>query len=399
LATSADVSGTPSGWDAEAHALWKADKRAEAIQRLLIPINATPEKPPKPLLAQFGYYLFLLPDYAASAEVLGRAHSLYPDDMQIHLNFATAQSRGKNHLGAIDTAKAYIARGGRDPNIFDMLAHSHYRVGQFAEAKKAGEEALAIKDEDATAQSGVALAPIPTDAEAKPKIIAFSLWGSNPRYLRGALHNILAARQVYPGWTCRFYVDASVDRAFLDAVRGLGGEVLENRILGMPQRLSRRFAVADDPNVGRFMVRDCDSVVNPREAIAVEGWIASGKPFHVMRDWWTHTDPMLAGMWGGIAGVLPSMDGLLGAYKPKHIETPNWDQWFLRDCVWPLVRDHALIQDRLFASRNAIPFPGDLPPGNYHVGQDEFAVRRAEQRRFLTDWIGKLPILKMPDDS
>jgi len=280
-----------------------------------------------------------------------------------------------------------------------MLAHSHYRVGQFDDAKKAGEEALAIKDEQATAPPGLALAPIPPDADAKPGVIAFSLWGSNPRYLRGALHNVIAARQIYPGWTCRFYVDASVDRDFLAAVKELGGDIHEHRIFGMAQRLSRRFAVADDPDVGRFMVRDCDSVVNEREAVAVQDWIASGKPFHIMRDWWTHTDPMLAGMWGGTAGVLPAMRGLLGAYTPKHIETPNWDQWFLRDSVWALVRDHALIHDRYFASRNAIPFPGERPVGNYHVGQDEFAVRRAEQRAFLADWIEKLPILKMPDDS
>ena len=379
--------------------MWKADKRGEAIQRLLIPINEAAKQPPKALLAQFGYYLFLLPDYQAAAGVLARALSLYPDDMQVHLNLATAQSRAKDHVAAIATAKSYIAKGGRDPNIFDMLAHSQYRVGQFTEAKKAGEEALAIKDAGASAPAGMTLAPVPADAESKLKVIAFSLWGSNPRYLRGALHNVIAAREIYPGWTCRFYIDSSVDARFQSALRQLGAEVIEHRIFGMPQRLSRRFAVADDSNVGRFLVRDCDSVVNEREAVAVEGWIASGKPFHVMRDWWTHTDPMLAGMWGGTAGVLPSMRGLLGAYKPKHVETPNWDQWFLRDSVWALVRDHAVVHDRYFASRNAVPFPGGIPQGNYHVGQDEFAVRRAEQRASLADWIAKLPILKMPDDS
>src|SRR5205085_11478411 len=132
------MAGTPNAWDEQAHALWKADKRPEAIQRLLIPLNETPEKPPKGLLAQFAYYLFLLPDYQAAAGVLARALSLYPDDMQIHLNLATAQSRAKDHVAAIATADSYIAGGGDDPNIFDMLAHSHYRVGRFDEAKAAG---------------------------------------------------------------------------------------------------------------------------------------------------------------------------------------------------------------------------------------------------------------------
>ena len=33
--------------------------------------------------------------------------------------------------------------------------------------------------------------------------------------------------------------------------------------------LCRRFLVSDDPDVGCFMVRDCDSVIGEREASAV----------------------------------------------------------------------------------------------------------------------------------
>ena len=393
------MSRAPKGWDAEAQELWIANKRAEAIQRVLIPINRESQKPPKALLAQFAYYLFLLPDYAAAADILGRAHELYPEDMEIQLNLATAQSRAKDYAAAIATGEAYVARGGNDPNVFDMLANANYRLGRFAEAKAAGERALDIKDNAATVPEGAGLNPMPANAERKRNVIAFSLWGSNPRYLRGALHNVLAARNVYPGWTCRFYVDSSVDAGFVAALRQDGAEILEHRIFGMPQRLSRRFIVADDPEVGRFLVRDCDSVVNQREARAVGDWIASGRAFHVMRDWWTHTDPMLAGMWGGVAGVLPPMKSLLSTYKSKHLETPNWDQWFLRDQVWALIRDEALIQDRCFASRHAVPFPGETPPGSTHVGQDEFAVRRGEQRAILAKWIDRIPILRMADDS
>jgi hypothetical protein len=393
------MSGAPKGWDVQAHDLWKEGMRAEAVQRVLVPINETPEAPPKPLLTQFAYYLFLLPDYAAAAGVLGRAHALYPDDLEVHGNLATAQSRAKDHKAAIATAESYIARGGNNPNIYDMLANSQYRAGNMAAAKSAGERALAIKDNNTSVPPGRALRAIPPDFESKARVIAFSLWGSNPRYLRGSLHNVIAAKEIYPGWTCRFYVDASVDAGFREVLASLGADVCEQPVDGMQQRLSRRFAVANDPAVGRFLVRDCDSVVNAREAKAVDDWIASGKSFHIMRDWWTHTDPVLAGMWGGIAGVLPSVGNLLASYKSKHLETPNWDQWFLRDCVWPLIRDHALIHDRYFASRNAVPFPGDMPPGNTHVGQDEFAARRGLQKTFLGTWIEKLPVLRMPDGS
>ena len=123
------------------------------------------------------------------------------------------------------------------------------------------------------------------------------------------------------------------------------------------QKLCWRFQVANDPGVGRFLVRDCDSVVNQREVAAVQQWLASESWFHVMRDWWTHTDPILAGMWGGVAGVLPDLAALLSAYKPPAKETANVDQWFLRDLLWGSIRPLALVHDRCFRSEGSVPWP------------------------------------------
>jgi hypothetical protein len=160
-------------------------------------------------------------------------------------------------------------------------------------------------------------------------------------------------------------------------------------------RLTRRFHVADDPEVARYLVRDCDSLVNAREAAAVSVWLESGKPFHVMRDWWTHTDPILAGMWGGVGGVLPPIAPLIESYRSKEIETPNWDQWFLRDRIWPSIRSSALVHDRLFASQGSLPFPGTQPFGNLHVGQNEFAVRKREQAADLARFKNSVPSLDL----
>jgi len=38
------------------------------------------------------------------------------------------------------------------------------------------------------------------------KIVAFSLWGENPKYLDGAIENMLLMPSIYPGWTARFYI-------------------------------------------------------------------------------------------------------------------------------------------------------------------------------------------------
>jgi len=44
------------------------------------------------------------------------------------------------------------------------------------------------------------------------KIISFSLWGKKPFYTQGAIENVKLQPKIYPGWTCRFYVDESVPK-------------------------------------------------------------------------------------------------------------------------------------------------------------------------------------------
>jgi hypothetical protein len=105
-----------------------------------------------------------------------------------------------------------------------------------------------------------------------------------------------------------------------------------------------------------------------------------------MRDWWTHSELMLAGMWGGVAGILPPLVDMLERYQPLAVETPNIDQWFLRDCVWAYVRQSCLVHDRFFTPPGASSWPVPAPQGNIHVGQDEFTARRREQAERLVSW-------------
>ena len=160
-------------------------------------------------------------------------------------------------------------------------------------------------------------------------------------------------------------------------------------------KLTWRFQVANDSKVSRFLVRDCDSVVNLRESHAVDAWIKSDRYFHVMRDWWTHTDPVLAGMWGGVAGVLPPLEPLLKSYVTKARETPNIDQWFLRDCLWDAIRQSALVHDRCYGdSDGSCSWPDPDPEGTFHVGQNEAVTHREQQVRWLSPWIDASPWLR-----
>ena len=42
------------------------------------------------------------------------------------------------------------------------------------------------------------------------KIISFCLWGDDPKYCVGAVRNAELAQDIYPDWTCRFYLGACV---------------------------------------------------------------------------------------------------------------------------------------------------------------------------------------------
>ena len=370
----------PKGWDREANEHWQAGRRQAAIEGLFRLLNGPADS--AELALQIGYYLFLENAYGPARNILEQAADRHRDHRELLLNLAVLQSRTGAHAPARASLERYLELEGDDPAAYDGLCAACHKLGDDEAARAWGEKAIESK-------SRIATEAVPPLKLNEPRtsgrdIIAFSLWGQHPRYLRGALHNAVRAGFVYPGFKCRFYVDRSVPPDLLSALEGTGSElVIEEGQPSDRHRLTRRFLVADDPEVFRYLVRDCDSLVNAREAAAVSAWLDSGKPFHVMRDWWTHTDPILAGMWGGLGGVLPMLGPMIQAYRPRTIETANWDQWFLRDRIWPSIQTSTLVHDRIFVTAGSQPFPGITPQGNLHVGQNEFAVRKEDQAREL----------------
>ena len=264
-----------------------------------------------------------------------------------------------------------------DIPIRNALVITHYQAGNEAETLKHAAVALEMKDALATKRFaemdlGVALSPRdsvfdPTDRTKN--VIAFSLWGDDPVYTHGAIVNAQLAPNVYPGWRCRFYSDNSVPSPIVAELRRLGAEVhiVRDRKL-LELKPLWRFLVSDDEAVERFICRDADSRLNTQEAVAVNDWIRTGQPFHVMRDHPYHMEVMLAGMWGGVARVLPNIREL--AEVALSYSRNKWnDQEFLRDVLWPLVRDHAKVHDSVFRFRGAGDFPDACRlPGKVHVG-------------------------------
>lgn len=287
------------------------------------------------------------------------------------------------NAGAPDAAIAPLRRALElrdDPAVRNVLVTCLWRLGRLGEARVEGWRNLDLKDRlaaqalAASPFAGARLSPGGRGFDpAKPRanIIAFSLWGDRPEYITGAIVNAQIAPHLYVGWTARFYCDTSVPADARAALAQYGAQVV---LMDRPEhqriRPMWRFLASDDPDVNVFVCRDADSRLNARELLAVTDWLRSGRRFHVMRDHIYHMELILAGMWGGMAGVLPRMADWL-AQGAAYFDNRWGDQAFLADLVWPLIRGETCVHDAEYRFPDGIArdFPAgyDLP-GLIHVG-------------------------------
>lgn len=365
---------------ATAHRRMKAGEYADAAALALTVIDDLgPDYTPAPLLrdafmiASFAY--FRLGRIAEALPLIEKAVATYPEDAELAANQAVMLSR----LGRHEEALAVLTRWttpDRAPsaNMLDAACAAAYRCGKSADAVAYGRRALETKHRNIEA-AAPPTAPVPSLDTSHPErnIISFSLWGTDRKYRDGALQNAHFARIIYPGWTARFYINDSVEAAFAESLRREGAQVLTVQSKGSPHiGYYWRFLVADDPSVDRYVVRDVDSVVNVRERVAVDEWVQSGRHFHLMRDFHSHSELILAGLWGGVRGALPPLLPLVTGWLTSAQEA-QWvtgDQQFLRRHVWPVMQHSVMAHDSVFGALGARDFPsvGQLPSGR-HVGQ------------------------------
>ena len=262
----------------------------------------------------------------------------------------------------------------------DGLAEVCGWLGKRDELRHYGHLSLSLADEKFRGGRRWPLPDMPPafDPLARERnVIAYSLYGAQPRYCEAAIMNARVAHDLYPAWTCRFYLDASVPSHVQHRLRDTGASVVSmdhDARRTIPATLWR-FLVMDDPSVDRFLVRDADSLLSEREVAAVDAWLASDRLFHHMRDYFTHTELLLAGMWGGCTGVIPSVSALIESFLSNYKGPARFtDQYFLRAVLWPTVRESILNHDETFGFHGATPFP-DHPPirwraGQFHVGSN-----------------------------
>ena len=127
-------------------------------------------------------------------------------------------------------------------------------------------------------------------------------------YNVGAIRNAQLIPHIYPDWQGWFHVSSSVPQETIDQlnsfdhVKVISAGDESNWVC----QLWRTLPVSIDSNVEIMISRDTDCRLNLREKHAVDEWLDSGEPFHLMRDHPYHTVPIMGGMWG--CRVLPTLE-------------------------------------------------------------------------------------------
>ena len=358
--------------------LLRAGKNDEAIVRLCaVAVTRPDDLAARELL--FDAY-FQKRDWAlALAEQLVQSRPGVP-----HLEKAliATLSNMKNYDATIVRAAQYIERHGEDLTMLDALKVAYFYTGKPDEAVRYGQRGLELRDREACRKPPDMAVTVPAGPPSGHDVISFSLWGTAPFYSYGAMINLVLSRTIYPGWTCRFYVDATVPRPCVAFLRDNGGDVrnMEDEYPGVG--LFQRFLVMNDRSVGRFLVRDCDARLSLEEADLVRQWIESGYPFHVVRDHVLHNELMIGCTWAGRTDCGIDIVELMRRYF-KFGPTAKYghDQRMLGLMLWPLIRSRSLVHDKYYRLEGVDTLPLPDPKSHFGAGHQNIAAVLGEVER------------------
>ncbi len=324
-------------------------------------------------------------DYRAACIAAEGALKIVPHHMGVLSDYALClmrqQQYTRSHAMYMRIYNSPVAlRGQAGETWLDGLAEVCGWLGLREDTQRYGQQSLMCSD----ARHGLgAKHPLPARPPAfqsdqpERNIIAFTLFGDSPRYCESAIANAFVAQELFPQWRCRVYLDDTVPIPIHQRLRDAGAQVVDMSGAAHDgvHPLMWRFLVIDDPEVDRYLIRDADSLLSEREQAAVEQWLTSEYWFHHMRDYFTHTELILAGLWGGCRGALMPLKPLMQAWLTQQKDVTRFaDQKFLREIVWPTLRLSVLNHDGWFDFHNAKPFPSHPPirwrTESFHVGSN-----------------------------
>lgn len=207
----------------------------------------------------------------------------------------------------------------------------------------------------------------------KRHLVSFSLYGSSSFYCEATMINAQMMPEIYPDADMRVYHDDSVPAQVLCRLKDLGVQlvnVAEIDAADMPGTFWR-FLALEDFRYDAVMMRDADSIIGEREKVLVSHWLASEKPFHVIRDDYGHGNLILAGLWGARNGLLGGIRGWIRQYlaQTPDLHRTHADQLFLEHHIWHRIK-HQCLHHSVFPADGSC-WPSELPLVNLVDGKPQ----------------------------
>ena len=181
------------------------------------------------------------------------------------------------------------------------------------------------------------------------QVISYSLYGSEMRFLVGAIKNAELAQRFFPGFTSRYYYGKSVPKWVLSTllvfphVELIKVEDEENSIAR-----TWRFMACLDTDVDVVLSRDVDARLSLREAEAHQEFMDSNFNFHIIRDHPAgHNYVISAGMFAmktQAYGNLMHKKLLDYDFRDEYMA----DQNFLAREIYPHVENDCLVHDEYY---------------------------------------------------
>lgn len=215
---------------------------------------------------------------------------------------------------------------------------------------------------------------------SEKKAVVFSVFGSKKRYTHGMLENIEIVKDLYPGWDTVVFLDEdTVPKEVVEEAKRRGAVVYVDK--GYNHAAVRFFAA--DKDYDRFISRDADSRIYPREVAAVADWMKNDWAIlHNMRDANNQVNPMLAGMWGAKVKPLKeklrlhnngedNMEKLYNDFIGDKKAVYGDDELFLKDVVLKAVGEDYFLTHESFrcdAFKNSRGFPIPRGIAGVHIG-------------------------------
>ena len=191
-------------------------------------------------------------------------------------------------------------------------------------------------------------------------VVSFSLYGNVEKYINGLSKNCKIINDEYPDFWIYVYIGNDVDKnKFIENKFNIFKNLvfIETGKSGH-EVMSHRFFAIDRPEVGVAFSRDLDSYINFRDKYCINQFIKSDKHFQIIRDNRYHGTEILGGMWGIKKGLLnfKITDKFNNFIKTnKYNILHGFDQFFLRDEIYPFIKLSLLVFDEYFN------YPGETP--------------------------------------